>query len=281
MASAIINVNRETWRSRGETLDQEMMHRLQTPAGVTVSYDRYGSGPALLLIHGTFSDHATNWMFVKDFLGQRYTVYAVARRGRGETDATEGHSVEDEISDAAALIASIDEPVFLLGHSYGAHVALGAAMIETGKVRKLVAYEPVNPDTFDPEVMRRMETMASRKEWDEFAETFFRDMLHVPPNVLKEMRVPQIWSPIIDDAPASLGDVRAIIRHSFEAERFRGLNMPVMLQVGTESPRDLYFTDALAAVLPDVRIDELAGQAHEGMTTAPDLYVESVCRFLV
>jgi hypothetical protein len=53
-----------------------------------------------------------------------------------------------------------------------------------------------------------------------------------------------------------------------------------MLQIGTESPRDLYVTDVLAAaVLPDVRIQELPGQAHEGMTTAPKMYAESVSRF--
>lgn len=257
------------------------MHRVQTPAGVTVSYDKYGSGPALLLVHGSFGDQAANWEFVKEALEKRYTVYAVARRGRGETDATEGHGVEDEIADTAAVIASIDEPLFLLGHSYGAHVVLGAAMIEARKVRKLVAYEPADPDSFDEDVMPKLEALASRKEWDEFAETFFREMLHVPRDVLKEMRAPEIWSPIIDDARASLGDLRAIIRYAFKAERFRGLNVPVMLQVGTESPRDLYVTDALTAVLPDVRIEELAGQAHEGMTTAPDLYVESVSRFLV
>lgn len=54
-----------------------------------------------------------------------------------------------------------------------------------------------------------------------------------------------------------------------------------MLQIGTESPRDLYVTDALAAVLPDVRIEELRGQAHGGMTTAPKMYAEVVCRFLL
>ena len=258
-----------------------MMNRLKTPDGVTVSYDKYGSGPGLLLVHGAFSDHATNWEFVRERLQKRYTVYAVARRGRGETDATKGHSVEDEIADTAAVIASIDEPLFLLGHSYGAHVVLGAAMIETGRVRKLVAYEPAFPASVDKDVMRSLEALASRGEWDEFAETFFRDMLHVPAEVVEEMRAPEIWSPIIDDAKASLGDLRAILRYSFNVERFRALNVPVMLQVGTESPRDMYATDALAAVLPDVRIDELAGQAHEGMTTAPDLYVESVCRFLV
>jgi hypothetical protein len=55
----------------------------------------------------------------------------------------------------------------------------------------------------------------------------------------------------------------------------------VLLQIGTESPRDLYVTDALAAVLPNVRIQELPGQAHEGMTTAPQMYAEAVSRFLL
>ena len=43
-----------------------------------------------------------------------------------------------------------------------------------------------------------------------------------------------------------------------------------MLQIGSESPRDLYVTDRLAAVLSDARIETLAGQVHGGMTTAPE-----------
>jgi hypothetical protein len=35
----------------------------------------------------------------------------------------------------------------------------------------------------------------------------------------------------------------------------------------------------LAALLPDARIEELPGQAHEAMTTAPRMYAESVSRF--
>ena len=85
----------------------------------------------------------------------------------------------------------------------------------------------------------------------------------------------------MDDAKASLGDVRALSRYDFKPERFAGLRTPVLLQIGTESPRDLYVTDALAAVLPDARIEALPGQAHEGMTTAPELYAEAVSRFLL
>jgi hypothetical protein len=51
--------------------------------------------------------------------------------------------------------------------------------------------------------------------------------------------------------------------------------------VGTESPRDFYVTDALAGALPDVRIEALRGQAHEAMTTAPELYAAAVSRFLL
>ena len=54
-----------------------------------------------------------------------------------------------------------------------------------------------------------------------------------------------------------------------------------MLQTGSESPRELFATDVLAAALPDARILELPGQAHEGMTTAPQMYAESVSRFLL
>ena len=257
------------------------MRRLQSPSGVTVSYDQYGSGPALMLIHGSFSDHRTNWEFVKDDLSQRYSVYAVARRGRGETDATEGHGVEDEFGDIVTVIDSIDEPLFMLGHSYGAHVALGAALMRPHKIRKLVIYEPIKPEVIDKQVLRQLQLLALENDWHQVAEVFFRDMLHVPEDVLKEMQTPQIWTPILEDAKASLNDVRAVANYDFDANRFSTLKMPVLLQVGSESPRELYATDAIAPVLPDARIEELAGQAHEGMTTAPALFVESVSQFLV
>jgi len=43
----------------------------------------------LVLVHGSFSDHKTNWEFVKSLFEKQFTVYAIARRGRGETDATD------------------------------------------------------------------------------------------------------------------------------------------------------------------------------------------------
>jgi pimeloyl-ACP methyl ester carboxylesterase len=257
------------------------MQRIPSPAGATVSYDTYGSGPPLVLVHGAFSDHQTNWAFVKPLFEQQFTVYAIARRGRGETDATEGHSLEDESRDVVAVMQSIGEPVFLLGHSYGAQTALAAAAQVPDRVRKLVLYEPAWPRVVEKEALVRLEDLAQAGDWEGLAVTFFRDQLSVPVAELDALRSTELWPPIIADAEASLGDLRALSRYDFTAERFRALRVPVLLQIGTDSPRDLYVTDALAAVLPHVRIEELPGQAHEGMTTAPQMYAEAVLRFLL
>lgn len=257
------------------------MQRVSSPAGVTLSYDAYGSGPPLVLVHGAFSDHRSNWEFVKPLFEQRFTTYAVARRGRGGTDATRGHGIEDESADLVALLESVGEPVFLLGHSYGAHVALGAAARAPERVRKLVLYEPPRPDQFGPEALAPLEERARAGDWDGFAAAFFRDALSVPAEELDALRATELWPPIVADAEASLGDLRAVSRYRFDAGRYRGLAVPVLLQVGSESPREAYVTDDLAAVLPDVRVEALPGQAHEGMTTAPELYAEAVTRFLL
>jgi pimeloyl-ACP methyl ester carboxylesterase len=118
------------------------MQRLTSPTGATVSYEKYGSGPPLVLVHGAFSDLKTSRAFVKPLFEMQFTVYAIARRGRGETDATAGYSLEDESSDVVAVMRSIGAPVFLLGHSYGAQTALAAAAQVSDRVRRLVLYEP-------------------------------------------------------------------------------------------------------------------------------------------
>ncbi len=235
----------------------------------------------MVLVHGSFSDHNTNWDFVRSLLTRQFTLYAVARRGRGESERTEGHSIEDEGRDVAAVIRSIEQPVFLLGHSYGAHVALVAASDLQDRVRKLMLYEPAWPRVVDSAILTRLEEFAGACDWNAFATTFFHEKLLVPVELLSELRPTELWAPIIADAAASLHDLRALSRYDFSPERFRDLRIRVLLQIGAESPRHLYATDALAAVLPVASIQELKGQAHEAMTSAPKIYAEAVTRFLL
>jgi pimeloyl-ACP methyl ester carboxylesterase len=258
-----------------------MRQRIKTPHGITVSYSRYGSGSPLVLVHGGFSDDITNWEFVKPILEKQFTVWAIARRGRGETDATAGHSLEEEAQDVVALVESIEQPVFLLGHSYGAQCSLAAAARLPGRVRKLILYEPPSPELLSAASLQKLEALASKGAWDEFTFRFFNETLLVPKSDLEQLRASELWAPTVGDAPATLEDLRALSRYNFSPARFQTLTCPVLLQVGSESPPQLYATKALEKALPNVRIETLAGQAHEGMTTAPEMYAESVSRFLL
>jgi pimeloyl-ACP methyl ester carboxylesterase len=218
---------------------------------------------------------------VKPQLERRFTVHAVARRGRGQTDATVGHSIEDESEDVAAVIRTIDEPVYLLGHSYGAHVALAAAAKAPRRVRKLVLYEAPWPSLMAKDALAPLEALALAEKWELFALTFFHERLAVPVSDLEALRTTEFWPPILEDAPATIHDLRALSRYQFDVDRFRTFAAPTMLHIGSDSPRGYYITDALARTLGDVRVETLPGQAHEGMTTAPELYAESVTRFLL
>jgi pimeloyl-ACP methyl ester carboxylesterase len=258
-----------------------VMSRFITPQGIRVSYQKSGSGPPLVLVHGGFSDHRTNWEFVEPILRDRFTVYAIARRNRGGTDATQGHSLLDEALDVAGLLGHLGEPVFLLGHSYGAQCALNAARLAPERVRKLVLYEPPSPSTLSSETAASLERLAAVGDWDGFAFAFFRDAIGVPLPELEGLRATGLWPPIVADAPASFGDIRALRAHRFDPAEYRTLTMPVCLQVGSESRHELYVTDALAAQLPEAHLTVLHGQAHEGMTTAPDQYAAAVTAFLL
>ncbi len=71
----------------------------------------------------------------------RSTTHAIDRRGRGGSGDSDEYDLEREIEDMAAVVESIAEPVMLLGHSYGALIALEAAL-RTDNLNGLVLYEP-------------------------------------------------------------------------------------------------------------------------------------------
>ena len=50
--------------------------------------------------------------------------------------------------------------------------------------------------------------------------------------------------------------------------------------MGTAPSSSARSIDALAAVLPDVRVEVLAGQQHAAMDTAPQLFADAILEFL-
>jgi pimeloyl-ACP methyl ester carboxylesterase len=95
------------------------MKQVASKDGTAVAYRRSGNGPPLILVHGTGATH-TRWAPILPALEQHYTILAVDRRGRGASGEAGSYTIEREFEDVAAVVDSIEEPVNVLGHSFGA-----------------------------------------------------------------------------------------------------------------------------------------------------------------
>src|SRR5581483_11512741 len=114
----------------------EELLRVSSPDGARLAVWRSGEGPPLVLVHGTTVSHS-DWLPVLPALRRQFTVYAMDRRGIGASEDAEPYALEREFEDVAAVVESVGEPVFLLGHSFGALCSLEAAL-RTKNIRKLV-----------------------------------------------------------------------------------------------------------------------------------------------
>jgi pimeloyl-ACP methyl ester carboxylesterase len=81
------------------------MDTVQSKDGTSIAYKRSGTGPALVLVHDTTADH-TRWAYVLPMPEQRFTVYTVDRRGRGQSEDSAVYSTEREYEDIAAVVSS-------------------------------------------------------------------------------------------------------------------------------------------------------------------------------
>jgi pimeloyl-ACP methyl ester carboxylesterase len=113
--------------------------------GVELAYDERGSGPAVVLIHGTALTRLT-WRETADALGDGMRTIAYDRRGYGDSAAPEhyvGTTIEEQAEDAAALIEALGAaPATVCGHSAGGIVALDLLLRHARLVRGAVVIEP-------------------------------------------------------------------------------------------------------------------------------------------
>src|SRR5260370_24236445 len=144
--------------------------------GTRIDYEQRGSGPALVLVHAGFVDRSF-WGPSLPLLAQHYTVYALDRRGHGNSDPYPGdHDIEREYEDVAAMIAAVGAPVAMLGHSGGALVALHAAR-RAGQVRRLVLYEPPRFDAITPAARARLHSRLEAEPLDDVLSTILVDVI--------------------------------------------------------------------------------------------------------
>lgn len=123
--------------------DQELV-TVTSADGTEIVYERSGSGPPSVLVHGSSFDRAV-WEVgdVRSRFAEHTTVHAMDRRYHGDSSSPDEYSgtAEPQFDDVVAVVESIDNPVTLIGHSYDALVALGAAP-RIDNLRSVILYEP-------------------------------------------------------------------------------------------------------------------------------------------
>lgn len=108
--------------------------------GIRLHYrDWGGNGPPLLLLHG-LSSNSRIWDLTAPHLVERFRVVALDQRSHGRSDQPDdGYGFDDVTADLHAFIETlpIKSPT-IVGHSWGANVALTYAAARPDAVRSLV-----------------------------------------------------------------------------------------------------------------------------------------------
>jgi pimeloyl-ACP methyl ester carboxylesterase len=103
-----------------------------------VHVDVVGSGPRLVLVHGSVSAGMQAWSAQRP-LAERFTLIVMSRGGYPPNPPVAWIDFEEQADDVAALLEPGDH---LVGHSYGGVVSLLAAARRPDAVRSLTVAEP-------------------------------------------------------------------------------------------------------------------------------------------
>jgi pimeloyl-ACP methyl ester carboxylesterase len=100
--------------------------------------DQIGDGPPVLFVHGDIVGPELTWRKQRE-LSERWTLLIPSRPGFGQSPPLERNDFEVEAPLFAELLG---DGAHLVGHSYGAVIALLAAVERPGAVRSLTVSEP-------------------------------------------------------------------------------------------------------------------------------------------
>ena len=251
-----------------------------------------GTGPGVVCIHSNASTSG-QWRGLMELLAPKFHVLAADSYDSGESPQWPSDRVihlRDEVALIEPVLARAGPPLALVGHSYGAAVALIAALANPSRIRAIALYEPTLFALLDAETPAPNEAEGIRNAVADAsaaldagnqgaaAERFIDYWMGTGTwKQTPEQRKP----PIV----ASVTNVRrwahALFTEPTPLQAFRSLDCPVLYMVGKRSTASAHgVARLLATVLPLVEFVEFETLGHMGPATHPDAVNEVIENFL-
>lgn len=251
-----------------------------------------GSGPGVVCLHANASS-SSQWRALMDKLGERYHVLAADSYGAGRSPAwPTGRTIglRDEAALLEPVFARAGEPFFLVGHSYGAAVALIAALSKPRRIRALALYEPTLFSLVDGHSLLPNDADGIRETAAVAAAALVRgDAVAAAQCFIDFWMGAGSWAampearqtPILSAILNVNGWAHALLREPTPLAAFRALDMPVLYMTGKRSPlSSLAVARLLTPVLPQVKVVEFDDLGHMGPVTHPEVVNAVIAVFL-
>jgi pimeloyl-ACP methyl ester carboxylesterase len=168
-------------------------------SGVAIHYQQVGEGPDVVMVHGITGNLAVWHLHIVPALSERFRVLTYDLRGHGYSDTPpSGYSPDAMATDLLELLDELDiERPVVIGHSYGADIALYFAARHPERVREVIAIEAALPAM---EEVRRHDDWVG---WSYWVGALERAGHAVPPERRSDMRyliratidLPKQWGP--------------------------------------------------------------------------------------
>jgi len=251
-----------------------------------------GQGPTAVLVHGSWDDHSA-WDAVAAILSRSCRVVTYDRRGHGASSVPDGQGrISQDVADLDGVIAACsDGPVHLVGHSYGACVALMYAAQHPHRLSSLTLHEPPLFGVLSQapqhgallrasrDAMARAAALIEAGECAQGARVFAEEVALVDQTWEDAMdaRMRATW---VANAATWLDQSRDPERLALSPELLVDSVLPVLLTNGTASPPAFEPGVArLAAATPCATRRTLAGAGHFPQLTHPDAFADVLCEF--
>ncbi len=251
-----------------------------------------GAGSGVVCLHANASSSG-QWRGLMERLAPEFHVLAPDSYDAGKSPRWPSDrviSLRDEVALIEPVLAEAGIPHALVGHSYGAAVALMATLLNPGRVRALALYEPTlfslidadRPAPNDADGIRQVVTDAAAffdaGDEDAAAQRFIDYWMW--PGAWRD--TPEERKPAI---ATSVANIRrwgyALFNEPTPLEAFRSLDVPVLYMVGKRSAASaLGVAKLLVPALPRCEVVEFEDLGHMAPLTHPQPVNEKIQEFL-